>query len=242
MTNPTPRLTLVTGASRGIGRATALELARQGHIVIAVARSKAALEKLDDEIRALGTESILVPMDLKDPKSIETLGKIVMEKFGRLDGFVANAGILGTLGPIESCGPRSFDETIAVNLTANFNLIRALSPALHAAESPRAVFLTSGVVPRPRAFWGPYQASKWALEGLVEAWMDENEKMDLKINLFDPGATRTGMRAEAMPGENPETLPPVEDVAAALADLVSEACTSHGERINFRDLTKLTPG
>ncbi len=234
MTQTPPRLTLVTGASRGIGRATALELARKGHIVIAVARSKAALEKLDDEIREIGSEAILVPMDMKDPKAIDTLGKVITERFGRLDGLVANAGILGPIGPVESCGPRSFEEIIEINLTANYRLIHALSGALKAAPSPRAVFITSGVVPRPRAFWGPYQASKAGLEGLIEAWMDETENMALNVNLFDPWKTRTGMRAEAAPGEDPMTLPPVEDVAAELASLVEEDCTTHGQRLVFQ--------
>ena len=231
-----PRLVLVTGGSRGIGRAVSLELARQGAVVIAVARSKAALEKLDNEIRAAGSEVVLVPMDLKDTKGIETLGKVVAENFGALDGFVANAGLLGTLGPLETCGPRSFEETIQVNLTANAHLIRALGPALHRAEAPRAVFITSGVVPRPRAFWGPYQASKAGLEALVKAWADENEKMTLRVNLFDPGAVRTGMRAEAMPGEDPMTLPTPEDVAKELVKLVSAEETRTGARIAYRDL------
>lgn len=233
---PVPRLVLVTGASRGIGRAVSLELARQGDLVIAIARSKAALQKLDDEIRALGSEAVLVPMDLKDTKGIETLGKLIAEKFGRLDGLVANAGLLGTLGPLETCGPRSFEETIQVNLTANAHLIRALAPALHRAEAPRAVFITSGVVPRPRAFWGPYQASKAGLEALVKAWADENEKMALRVNLFDPGATRTGMRAEAMPGEDPMTLPAPDEVARELVKLVAPSENRTGARIAYRDL------
>jgi NAD(P)-dependent dehydrogenase (short-subunit alcohol dehydrogenase family) len=229
------RLVLVTGASRGIGRAAAIELARQGNLVIALARSKAALEKLDDEVRALGSEALLVPMDLKDTKGIETLGRLIGEKFGRLDGFIANAGLLGTLGPIETCGPRSLEETIQVNLTANAHLIRALGPLLHRAEAPRAVFVTSGVVPRPRAFWGPYQASKAGLEALVKAWADETEKMALRVNLFDPGAVRTGMRAEAMPGEDPMTLPTPEEVARELVKFVSPAETRTGARHLFRD-------
>lgn len=232
----TPRLILVTGASRGIGRAVSLELARQGNIVIAIARSKAALEKLDDEIRKLGSEAVLVPMDLKDTKGIETLGKIIAEKFGKLDGFIANAGLLGTLGPLETCGPRSFEETIQVNLTANAHLIRALGPSLHRAEAPRAAFITSGVVPRPRAFWGPYQASKAGLEALVKAWADESEKMALRVNLFDPGAVRTGMRAEAMPGEDPMTLPTPEEVAEELVKLVSPEETRTGQRIVYREV------
>lgn len=232
---PASRLVLVTGASRGIGRAVSLALARQGDIVIAVARSKAALQKLDDDIRKIGSEAVLVPMDLKDTKGIDTLGKVIAEKFGRLDGFVANAALLGTLGPLETCGPRSFEETIQVNLTANAHLIRALGPSLHQSAAPRAVFITSGVVPRPRAFWGPYQASKAGLEALVKAWAEENEKLPLRVNLFDPGATRTGMRAEAMPGEDPMTLPAPEDVAPELVRLISAEETRTGARIAFRD-------
>ena len=231
-----PRLVLVTGASRGIGRAAALHLARQGDIVIAVARSKAALEKLDDEIRALGSEAVLVPMDLKDAKGIETLGKVIGEKFGRLDGLVANAGVLGTLGPLESCGPRSFEETIEVNLTANWRLIRALAPWLHQSASPRAVFVTSSVASNPQAFWGAYQASKAGLEAMVIGWADETEKMALRANIFDPGGTRTEMRAAAKPGEDPMTLPTADEVAAELVKLVSVDETRTGKRIRYRDL------
>ena len=231
-----PRLVLVTGASRGIGRAAALHLARQGDIVIAVARSKAALEKLDDEIRALGSEAVLVPMDLKDAKGIETLGKVIGEKFGRLDGLVANAGVLGTLGPLESCGPRSFEETIEVNLTANWRLIRALAPWLHQSASPRAVFVTSSVATNPQAFWGAYQASKAGLEAMVIGWADETEKMALRANIFDPGGTRTEMRAAAKPGEDPMTLPTADEVAAELVKLVSVDETRTGKRIRYRDL------
>ncbi|OYW81979.1 MAG: oxidoreductase, partial [Hyphomonas sp. 32-62-5] len=163
-------------------------------------------------------------------------GKIIAEKFGKLDGFVGNAGLLGTLGPLETCGPRSFEETIQVNLTANAHLIRALGPSLHRAENPRAVFITSGVVPRPRAFWGPYQASKAGLEALVKAWADESEKMALRVNLFDPGAVRTGMRAEAMPGEDPMTLPTPEDVAKELVKLVAPEETRTGARVVYREV------
>jgi NAD(P)-dependent dehydrogenase (short-subunit alcohol dehydrogenase family) len=231
-----PRLVLVTGASRGIGRAAALHLARQGDLVIAVARSKAALEKLDDEIRALGSEAVLVPMDLKDAKGIETLGKVIGEKFGRLDGLVANAGVLGTLGPLESCGPRSFEETIEVNLTANWRLIRALAPWLHQSASPRAVFVTSSVASNPQAFWGAYQASKAGLEAMVIGWADETEKMALRVNIFDPGGTRTEMRAAAKPGEDPMTLPTADVVAAELVKLVSPDETRTGQRIAYRQL------
>lgn len=227
------RITLVTGASRGIGKAAALELARRGHHVVATARSKLALEKLDDEIKALGGTATLVPMDLKDKTAFETLGQALATKFGRLDGLLGNAGVLGTLGPLQAIGPRSFEETIEVNLTANWRLIRAMAPLLQRSEAPRAVFISSGVVPRPRAFWGPYQASKMGLEGLAYAWADENENLPLRVNIFDPGATRTGMRAEAMPSEDPMSLPAPEEVVQQLVPLLEESETRTGERIVF---------
>lgn len=231
-----PRITLITGASRGIGRAAALELVRRGHHVIGLARSKAALEKLDDEIRIAGGTATFVPLDLKDSKAIDALGAILHDRFGRLDGFLANAGILGTLGPLQAVGPRSFEETIEVNLTANWRLIRSFAPLLAASDRGRAVFVSSGVVPRPRAFWGPYQASKAGLEALAKAWAEETEALPLRVNIFDPGATRTGMRAEAMPGEDPETLPTAEAVAGRLCDLLETAETRTGVRVAYRDL------
>ncbi|MEO0981672.1 MAG: SDR family NAD(P)-dependent oxidoreductase [Pseudomonadota bacterium] len=228
------RLILVTGASRGIGRAAALALAKAGDHVIAVARSKKALESLDDEIHAVGGEATLVPMDLKDFDGLDRLAVALDQRFGRLDGLLGNAGVLGTIGPLQTVTPASFEETIAINLTANWRLIRAMDLLLRRSEAPRAVFVTSGVVPRPRAFWGPYQASKAGLESLVAAWADEAESSPLKINLFDPGGTRTGMRAEAMPGEDPMTLPSADEVAAKLIPLLSADEQRHGERVSFR--------
>lgn len=228
------RLTLVTGASRGIGRATALRLAQAGHHVIGVARSQKALESLDDEMKAAGLAATFVPLDLTDVRGIDALGQILSDRFGRLDGLLGNAGVLGTLGPLQSVKPRSWDETINVNLTANWRLIYSLSPLLNAAPSPRAVFVTSGVVPRPRAFWGPYQASKAGLEAMVAAWADENENLPLNVNLFDPGATATEMRFDAMPGEDPATLPTAEEVSVSLAAMLEAEETRNGERVSFR--------
>ncbi len=236
MSEADQRIVVVTGASRGIGRAAALQLAASGALVIAVARSKGALVKLDDEIRAIGSESILVPMDLKDAKSIEALGGIVLEQFGRLDGLIANAALLGTLGPLEAQGPRSFEETVQVNLNANFHLIRALAPVLKQADAPRAVFVTSSVATKPQAFWGAYQASKAGLEAMVRGWADENEQLKLRVNLFDPGGTRTGMRAEAKPGEDPMTLPTPEAVARELVKLVGADETRDGVCVRYREL------
>ena len=230
------RITLVTGASQGIGRAASLALAKAGHHVIGLARSKKALETLDDEIRAAGGSMSLIPFDLKDAAAFEPLGHALAEKFGRLDGLLANAGLLGTIGPLQAGGERQFDEVIDVNLSANWRLIRVLDPLLRQSESPRALFVTSGVVPRPRAFWGPYQASKAGLEALVYAWADENAATSLRVNLFDPGATRTQMRADAMPGEDPMILPPPEDVAEHMVPLLGEDETRNNARIDVREL------
>jgi NAD(P)-dependent dehydrogenase (short-subunit alcohol dehydrogenase family) len=234
MTDTDTRYILVTGASRGIGRATALALANQGAHVIATARSKAALEQLDDEIRTSGKgKTTLVPLDLKDADAVYILANTIKERYGRLDGLLGNAGVLGTLGPVHTVTPSSFDETIEVNLTANWRLIRAFDPLLRASPAPRAVFITSGVVPRPRAFWGPYQASKAALEALIHAWAEETEKTALRVNVFDPGAVRTDMRAAAMPGEDPMTLPAPDVIAAQIVPLLSPTETRHCERIVF---------
>lgn len=230
------RITLVTGASQGIGRAATLALVKAGHHVVGLARSKKALETLDDEVRALGGSMTLIPFDLKDAAAFEPLGTAIAEKFGRIDGLLANAGVLGTIGPLQAGGERQFNEVIDVNLSANWRLIRVFDPLLRRSESPRALFVTSGVVPRPRAFWGPYQASKAGLESLVYAWGDENEQTALRVNLFDPGATRTDMRADAMPGEDPMTLPAPEDVAAHMVPLLEGSEKRNKARIDVREL------
>ena len=230
------RIYLVTGASRGIGRAAALQLSESDTHIIALARSKGALESLGDEITAAGNAATLVPLDLTDAEGISRLGNALMERFGRLDGWLANAAILGTIGPLATVGPRSFEQTIEINLTANWRLISALTPLLQASASPRAVFVTSSVARAPRAFWGPYQAAKAGLEALALGWADETEALGIKVNLFDPGGTRTGMRAEAMPGEDPETLPTPESVAAKLVPLLSEDETRTATLVRARDL------
>lgn len=229
------RITLVTGASQGLGRAACIALADAGHHVIGLARSKKALESLDDEIRAQGGSMTLIPFDLKDAAAFEPLGLAIAEKFGRLDGLLGNAGLLGTIGPLQAGGERQFNDVVDVNLSANWRLIRVMDPLLRRSESPRALFVTSGVVPRPRAFWGPYQASKAGLEALVYAWADENEQTALRVNLFDPGATRTQMRADAMPGEDPMILPTAEDVAVHMVPLLEASESRNNARISARD-------
>jgi len=234
------RITLVTGASQGIGRAATLALAKAGHHVIGLARSKKALESLDDEVRAAGGSMTLIPFDLKDSAAFEPLGLAIAEKFGRVDGLLGNAGLLGTIGPLQAGGERQFNEVIDVNLSANWRLIRVMDPLLRQSETPRALFVTSGVVPRPRAFWGPYQASKAGLEAMVYAWADENDQTALRVNLFDPGATRTQMRADAMPGEDPMTLPSTADVAAHMVTMLEASETRNNARVDVRELLAAT--
>lgn len=230
------RIILITGASRGIGRAAALALAGPDTHLILLARSQKALEKLDDECKAKGGETSLVPVDLKDFDALDRLGGALYEQFGRIDALIANAAVLGTIGPIQMIGKRSFEETIATNVTAQWRLLRSMDPLLRHSSSPRAVFLTSSVASAPRAFWGPYQASKAALEAIAQAWAQENDAQPLRVNIFDPGGTATDMRADAMPGEDPSTLPTPEDVAAELVKLVDEAETRTGAVVRYRDL------
>jgi NAD(P)-dependent dehydrogenase (short-subunit alcohol dehydrogenase family) len=229
------RIILVTGASKGIGRAAALALANAGNHVIATARSEKALTKLDDEIKAAtGHSATLIPLDLRDGAAIDRLASALLERFGRLDGLLGNAGVLGTLGPLEQITPAAFQETMDVNFTANWRLIRAVHPLLRVSEAGRALFMTSGAVPRPRAYWGIYGASKAALETMIACYADETEKTPIRVNLFDPGGTRTEMRFKAMPGEDRSLLPMPEEVVGAIPFYLSPACQAHGERVEFR--------
>ncbi len=229
-----PRIILVTGASRGIGRAAALELAKAGNHVIAAARSEKALTKLDDEIlAATGRNATLIPIDLRDMTAIDRLASALLERFGRLDGLFGNAGVLGTLGPLETISPAAFQETLDINFTANWRLIRAVHPLLRMSDAGRALFVTSGVVPRPRAFWGVYAATKAALETMIACYADETENTPIRVNLLDPGATRTEMRFKAMPGEDPLTLPTPQDVASTIPQYFAPEFTQHGQRLVF---------
>ena len=229
------RIALVTGASRGIGRALALELARQGWRVVCTARAQKALEKLDDDIKALGGEATLVPLDLRDGEAIDRLGAALFERFGKLDGLAACAGTLGSLTPAHQASPALMDEVMAVNFAANQRLIRALHPLLRAADAGRAVFVSSGAARAPKAYWGPYAASKAALEALVIAYAAEISITPIRANLFNPGPVRTAMRAKAFPGEDPMTLPAPEDVAPQIAALLRAECVSNGELVQFQD-------
>ena len=229
------RIAVVTGASRGIGRAVALELGKAGAHVVALARTVGGLEELDDEIKASGGSATLVPLDMKDFPALDRLGAHIYERWGRLDILIGNAGILGKLTPIGHVEPKLWDEVMAVNVTANWRLIRSLDPLLRMAPAGRAVFMTSGAATSAPAYWGPYSVSKAALEVLVKTWAAETSKNDLAINLVNPGPIRTRMRRQAMPGEDPEALPTPEDFATAMMELVEPSLTWSGEIFDFHE-------
>ena len=230
------RVALITGASRGIGAALALELAKLGAQCVLVARTQGGLEDVDDAIRAAGGKpATLLPFNLqKAEKDIDMIGPSIVQRFGRLDILVHNAGALNKLTPVAHIDPRDWAEVMAVNLTASWRLIRSCDPPLRASDAGRAVFVTSGRVLRPRAYWGMYGASKAGMEHLVMTWAQEVESTPLRVNLVDPGIVATKMRAAAMPGEDPATLPQPADIAPALAALCLPSESRHGARIMLK--------
>ena len=210
---------LVTGASRGLGRAAALALAKQGAHIIATARTQGGLEELDDEIKAVGSSATLVPMDIVDYPAIDRLGAAIFERWKKLDILIGNAGLLGKLTPMPHIEPKSWDDVMAVNVTANYRLIRSMDPLLRLAPHGRAIFVTSGLAQKCFPYWGTYSISKAALEAMVKTYAAEVATTNVRANLFSPGPTATKMRAQAMPGEDPKTLPSPEDVAAKLIEM-----------------------
>jgi NAD(P)-dependent dehydrogenase (short-subunit alcohol dehydrogenase family) len=222
------KIILVTGASRGIGYFAAREIARRGAHVIAVARTVGGLEELDDEIQAGGGSATLVPLDLRDFAGIDRLGASVFERWGRLDGLVGNAGMLGPVSPLGHVDPKDFDRVMALNVTANYRLIRSFDLPLRQSAAGRAVFISSGVVPLAIPYWGPYTASKAALEALVKVYAAEMKSTPVKINIFNPGPLRTALRAQGWPGEDPTTLQPPEVAAGPIADMLSPAYDGNG--------------
>ena len=214
------RIALVTGASRGIGAAVAVELARLGAHCVLIGRSQGGLEETDDAIRTVGGTATLLPFDLaKDADKIDAIGPSIVERFKRLDILVHNAGVLGKLTPVGHIEPKDWNEAVGVNLTASWRLIRTCEPPLRASDAGRAVFVTAGRVPRPHAYWGLYGATKAGMEHLVLTWSQEITQTRLRVNLFDPGIVATRMRAQAMPGEDQATLNRPEEVAPALVAL-----------------------
>ncbi len=223
------RIALVTGASRGIGRATALALAKAGAHVIAVARTVGGLEELDDEIKGAGGHATLVPLDLKDADGIARLGGALFDRYKKLDVLIGNAGILGPLSPLSHVEPKAWDDVMAVNITANWQLIRCMEPLLVQSDAGRAVFLSSSAAWKGRAYWGPYAVSKAALNAMVQTWAAENMTTNLRVNLFTPGPVRTKMRAQAMPGEDPMTLNTADQVSEKIVEMCLPSFTETGK-------------
>jgi NAD(P)-dependent dehydrogenase (short-subunit alcohol dehydrogenase family) len=238
--DPPARVALVTGASRGIGRGTALAFARSRAHVVAVARTQGALEDLDDEIRTLRPDveapATLAPMDLRDYAAIDRLGEALYRRWGRLDAFVGNAGVLGVLSPLHHVDPKEWEDVMAVNVTANWRLIRSLDPLLRRSNAGRVALITSGVASRAdlRAYWGPYATSKAALDALARTYAAETlNTSNIRVMLVNPGPLRTRMRAKAMPGEDPMTLRMPEDLAPKLVEICSPEWTETGKLYDF---------
>ncbi|KSV95531.1 SDR family NAD(P)-dependent oxidoreductase [Sinorhizobium sp. GL28] len=229
------RVAVVTGASRGIGYFTALELAKAGAHVVACARTVGGLEELDDAIKAAGGSATLVPFDLADMAAIDKLGGAINERWGKLDIMVANAGVLGTISPIGHVEAKVFEKVMNINVNATWRLIRSLEPLLIKSDAGRALILSSSAAHKCKPFWGPYSASKAAVEALARTWAGETQRLPLRILCVDPGATRTAMRAQAMPGEDPETVPHPSEVAAKLLPLVGPQQTETGKLYIVRE-------
>ncbi len=227
------KIALVTGATRGLGRAVALALAERGAHVIALGRTQGALEALDDAIAQTPGSASLVPADLTDMEGIDRLGGVIAERWGHLDILIGNAGQLGMVGPTAHIDPRTWDQVMAVNVTANWRLIRAMDPLLRAAPAGRAVFVTSGVSRHHRPFFALYTASKAALDALVGCYAKEVEKLPLRVNLLNPGPARTAMRQQFMPGEDPMSLPAPEEIAPLFLELCSPHCSRNGEWVSY---------
>src|SRR5271165_1791073 len=237
MTASSPsRIALVTGASRGVGRALALELAREGAHVVLLARTMGALEALDDEIAGLGGAATLVPCDLADFEALDRLGAALHERFGRLDALACVGGQLGPLSPLAHVDPKDWEKLLAVNLTANWRLLRSLDPLLRAGRSPRVLMVTSGAAYRARLkpYWGPYAITKAGLEALARTYAAECENVsEIKVMLANPGPLRTAMRAKAMPGEDPATLRTPEEFAQKAVALLRPDWTESGRLYDF---------
>jgi len=228
------RVALVTGASRGIGKAAALALANAGAHVILVARTVGGLEDADDEIQKAGGSATLVPLDVKDFAALDRLGASIYERWGKLDAFFGNAGVLGAISPLSHLEPKTFQELVDVNVTANWRMIRSFDPLLRLSDAGRALFVTSGAAQKHTPFWGGYAMAKAALESLALTYAAECASTNVRVNLLSPGPLRTAMRARAMPGEDPQSLLPPETVVPLIVDLLSPANEKNGEIVAFK--------
>jgi NAD(P)-dependent dehydrogenase (short-subunit alcohol dehydrogenase family) len=227
------RIALVTGASRGIGYASARALAKAGAHVVAVARTQAGLEELDDDIRSHSGSATLVPLNLTDFDGIARLGAALNERHGKLDILVGNAGVAGPSSPLGHIDLKAWNDVIAVNVTANFQLIRCMEPLLRQSDAGRAVFITSGAASKAPGYLGPYAASKAALEALVRAWANETASTPIRVNLFNPGPIRTRMRATIFPGEDPLTLDTPEQAAESIVPMCAPDWSETGKLYDY---------
>src|SRR6185312_12801566 len=232
----TGKIALITGASRGIGAAVAARFAREGAHLVLAARTVGGLEEIDDKIRAAGGEATLVPLDLREFVKIDELAAALYERYGRLDILIGNAAEFGTFSPLGHIAPSEWEGVIALNLTVNWRLIRAMDPLLRAAEHGRAIFVTSGIARAPRAYWGSYAVSKAALDALVRVYAAEIATTRVRANLLSPGVVRTQLRARVFPGEDPKTLPEPETVVEAFVRLALPEWDRNGEIVNAGDL------
>ena len=225
------KLALVTGASRGIGAATAEVIAAAGAHVILVARTASALEEVEDRIHAAGGSATIAPLDLSEGEAIAKLAAAIAERWPALDILILNAAMLGSLTPVQDIDPKEYSRLLTINVLANQALLAAFDPLLKKAERADVIGVTSSVGTEPRAFWGAYGSSKAALEALLGAYADETDHAGrIKVHIVDPGATRTRMRALAFPGEEPESVKPPETVARAILDRLLGGAPS-GERV-----------
>jgi NAD(P)-dependent dehydrogenase (short-subunit alcohol dehydrogenase family) len=235
----TSRIAVVTGASRGIGYAAARALAKAGAHIVAVARTQGGLEELDDEIRKDGGSATLVPLSVTDSDGIARLGAALHERHGRIDILVGNAGVAGPSSPLGHIDLKPWNDVIAVNLTANFQLIRCMEPLLRNSDAGRAVFITAGSAQRAPGYRGPYAASKAALETLIRVWAAETASTPIRVNLFSPGPIRTRMRATVFPGEDPTTLDTPEQAAEFIVPMCAPEWNETGKLYDY-NTRKLT--
>jgi NAD(P)-dependent dehydrogenase (short-subunit alcohol dehydrogenase family) len=223
------RIALITGASRGIGAAIARRYAAEGAHVILIARTVGGLEEVDDAVKAAGGSATLLPLDLVDGALIDQIGPSILQRFGRLDIFVGNAASLGPLSPMGHIVAKDWDRIIAVNLTANWRLVRTLDPLLRLSDAGRAIFVTCAVTTAVFPYWGAYAASKAGLETLARTYAGEVTKTALRVNLLDPGIVRSKLRAAAFPLEDPAKLRTPDEVTDRFVELAAAGCASHGE-------------
>lgn len=228
------KVALITGATRGLGAAVAEEFAKQGAQLILIGRKTQDLEEIDDIIQTYGHSAMLVPLDLNKSYAMDEIAQAIAQRYGKLDIIVGNAGVLGHIGPMTDSSPTDWQEVMEVNLNANWRLLKACDPLLKKSPAGRAIFVSSGVTHRPAPFWGAYAVSKAALEVMVKTYAAEtvNTYPNLKVNILNPGALRTKMRAQAMPGEDPMSLPEASTIVSTFVDLASDSCAHHGDVIN----------